>query len=190
MDIFNDNNYKSKGEKMKKKASDISKYVEALEKMVNEDTNNQEKTTEEIVKMLVKALADEWLAAYQYWVCKNLSRGQGKTDADQEFDQHFQEELAHADKLMFRIKELGGKPIFNPEEWLVLGNPWVEVTTSNVKEQLAITIKAEKDAIAYYESIIQYVRGFDEVTLKVIREILSDETEHAYDLEMLFEEMN
>lgn len=170
--------------------SEISKYVEALEKMVNDNANSEEKTTEEVVRKLVKALADEWLAAYQYWVCKNLSRGQGKSDADPEFDQHFKEELEHADKLMLRIKELGGKPIFNPNEWLILGNPWVEVNTTDVKEQLAITIKAENDAIAYYEEVIDYVRGFDEITLKLIRGILADETEHAYDLEMLIEEFD
>lgn len=170
--------------------SQISKYVEALETLVNENADSQEKTTEGVVKLLIKALADEWLAAYQYWVCKNLSRGSGKSDADPEFDQHFKEELEHADKLMLRIKELGGKPIFNPNEWLSLGNPWTEVNSTNVKEQLTITIKAENDAIDFYGKIINYVRGFDEITLRLIRGILADETEHAYDLNMLIEELD
>lgn len=142
-----------------------------------------------MVKKLITALADEFLAAYQYWVCRNLSRGEGKSDADPEFEQHAQDELEHANKLILRIKELGGKPIFNPKEWLVLGNPWTEVNTTSVKEQLGITIQAEMDAMEYYGKIIDYVKGFDEITMRLVRGILSDEAEHLYDLQMLIEEL-
>jgi ferritin-like protein len=43
--------------------------------------------------MLKVALADEWLAAYQYWVCKNLVRGEGRSDVMPEFEQHYKDEL-------------------------------------------------------------------------------------------------
>lgn len=170
------------------KKSEITKYIEALENVVADNDANSGKSEEEVVKLLVKALADEWLAAYQYWVCKNLSRGPGKSDVDPEFDQHFKDEMEHADQLMMRIKELGGKPIYNPAEWVSLGNPWTEVNTSDVKTQLNITIQAERDAVTYYEKVIDYVKGFDEITMKLIRSILTDEAEHLYDLEMLLEE--
>lgn len=173
---------------MKKKSSDIENYITALEGLVSENSGKTEKTADGLMKLLIKALADEWLAAYQYWVCKNLSRGSGKLDVDPEFDQHYKEEMQHADDLMERIKQLGGRPIFNPNEWLSIGNPWTEVNTTVVKEQLAITIQAEKDAIAYYKQIVDYAKGFDEVTLKVIRNILEDEEEHRYDLEMILEQ--
>ena len=51
------------------------------------------------IKLLYTALADELLAAYQYWVCKNLSRGEGKFDVDPEFEQHAKEEMEHAAQL-------------------------------------------------------------------------------------------
>jgi len=176
---------------MKKVASsDIQNYIEALEGLVEENAGKVEKTNEEVVKLLVKAMADEFLAWYQYWVCKNLSRGAGKFDADPEFSAHADEEMGHADQLIQRIKELGGKPIFNPQEWQVLGNPWTEVNNASVKEQLAITIQAEKDAIEFYKKIINYTRGFDESTHKMARGILADEEEHLYDLTMLLESVS
>lgn len=167
----------------------LQSYVQALENLVVQNEGKSGKSQDEVVKMLITALADEWLASYQYWVCKNLSRGPGKSDADPEFDQHFKDEMEHADKLILRIKELGGKPIFNPKEWLVLGNPWTEVNTTVVKEQLGITIQAEIDAMEYYGKIIDYVKGFDEITMRLVRGILADEAEHLYDLQMLIEEL-
>ena len=169
-------------------AGEIDKYIEALEGLVDENTAKNGKSEEEVVKMLIKALADEWLASYQYWVCKHLARGNGRCDAIDEFEQHEKEEKEHAEKIMLRIKELGGTPIFNPNEWQSLGNPWTEVNSSSVCEELDITIKAEADAIAYYEKMIDYCKGVDEVTMRLIRGILSDECEHKYDLEMLKEE--
>ena len=169
--------------------SKIQNLVEAMENLVAENAKQSGKSQDEVVRLLVKALADEWLSSYQYWVCKNLARGAGRVDAIQEFDQHEKDEKEHADKLMLRIKELGGKPIFDPAEWASIGNPWTVVMTSDVKSQLQITIKAEADAIAYYEKIINYCKGLDEVTMRLCRSILADECEHKYDLEMLLEEL-
>ena len=165
---------------------EIFDYLEQLEKLIN--SNSEEKSQEKVIELLTKALADEWLASYQYWVCKNLARGQGRTDAIPEFDQHFKDEMEHADKIMLRIKELGGKPITHPRQWTELGNPWTEVVDTNVIKQLDITIKAEHDAIDFYQTIIDYCKGFDEITMRLIRGIMSDQAEHAYDLEMLREE--
>lgn len=168
--------------------SDISRYIEALEGLVDENQTKTDKNEDEVVKLLIKALADELLASYQYWVCKHLARGEGRSDAIAEFEQHEQDEKEHAEKLMLRIKELGGAPIFNPNEWQTLGNPWTEVNTPSVCAELDITIRAEADAIAYYKKLIDYCKGVDEVTLCICREILADEEEHKYDLEMLKEE--
>ena len=164
----------------------INQYVQELQKLVTV----QEKSEEKVLEMLKKALADQFLAFYQYWVCKNLARGQGRSDVLPEFEQHCSDEYEHADELILRIKELGGQPIFNPKDWQVLGNPWTEVNTSDVKTQLDITIKAEQDAVDYYTSIIEYCKGFDEITMKLVRSILADQAEHLYDLQMLKEEID
>lgn len=172
----------------KKIASKLDSFIEEMEALVNE-SSDEVKNEQGVLNMLMTALADEWLASYQYWVCKNLVRGTGRVDTISEFDQHFKDEMEHADKLMLRIKELGGKPIFNPADWVNYANPWTEVNTESACAQLDITIKAEEDAIAYYEKMIKYCRGFDEITMRLCRSILSDEAEHLYDLQMLKEEI-
>ena len=97
--------------------------------------------------------------------------------------------MEHVEDIMLRIKELNGSPITNPSNWIEKANPWKEVVTTKACEQLDITIQAEKDAIAYYEEIIEYCKGFDEVTMRICRKILTDETKHLYDLEMLKEDI-
>lgn len=138
------------------------------------------------LNLLYKALADEFLASYQYWVCKNLSRGEGKFDADPEYDQHAKDEFEHAEMIMLRIKELGGVPISSPGDWTKFANPWEVVTTRDVASQLGITIRAEEAAIEFYKKAISQVRGKDETTLRLFRQILADEEEHLYDLQEVY----
>lgn len=138
------------------------------------------------LKLLYTALADEWLAYYQYWVCRHLSRGEGKFDVDPEFEQHSKEEMEHVEKIILRIKELGGHPILNPKDWEKFSNPWEEVSTRDVKTQLEITMRAEQTAINFYREGINSLRGKDETTHRLFRNILGDEEEHLYDLRELY----
>jgi len=140
----------------------------------------------EVIEMLETALADEWLAAYQYWTCKNLARGAGRADSVEEFDQHFKEELDHADRIMLRLNELGGRPISDPAGWREAANPWTPADSTEVCRLLQITTKAEEDAIAFYtECVAKCRRNGDEVTKRLFQQLLADECEHKYDLEML-----
>lgn len=175
---------------------EINACIKEFNEMVAADEGDEKKQEEDgkkedgILGMLVKALADELLAENQYWVCRHLARGNGRVDAIPEFEQHEKDEHDHAEKLMLRIKELGGKPITSPAKWEKNGNPWTEVETSDVCEQLDITIKAEQDAIDYYQTILDACRGGkDDITIKLVRSIMSDEAEHLYDLQMLKEEI-
>ena len=140
------------------------------------------------LKLLYTALADKLLASYQYWVCRQSSRGAGKSDVDPEFEAHAKEEMEHAEDVMLRIKELGGAPIPDPKNWADFANPWTPVDVRDVKTQLRITIEAEKSAISFYKKAIEETRGKDEVTHKLFRSILADEEEHLYDLRELLAE--
>jgi bacterioferritin len=154
-------------------------------------TNGEEKMNEEkSLKLLYTALADELLASYQYWVCKNSSRGEGKSDADPEFEEHAKEEMEHADKVMLRIKELNGTPIPDPKDWAAFANPWKPVDFREVKSQLRTTIAAEKAAIDFYYNAMNELKGEDEVTFKLFRDILIDEEKHYYDLKELLDEVD
>lgn len=138
------------------------------------------------IKLLYTALADELLASYQYWVCKNLSRGEGKFDVDPEFEQHCEEEMSHANTIMERLKQLGGAPIPDPKDWTKFSNPWDVVNFRDVEKQLEITMKAEQTAINFYSKALSQLKDVDEVTYKIFQNILMDEEEHLYDLKELY----
>src|SRR5574344_1945385 len=93
---------------------------EALENSFANDkkfAKTDETEENSLLKLLVYALTSEHLAAYQYWTCYQGSRGVGKADCDPEFKKHYDEETDHAEKLMKRINELGGRPISDPTNW-------------------------------------------------------------------------
>ena len=71
----------------------------------------------ELVKLLNKALADEWLAVYQYWAGSKVAVGRMRGIIAKELEEHAKEELEHANKLTDRIIQLGGSPLINPEQW-------------------------------------------------------------------------
>ena len=139
---------------------------------------------------LKKALADELLAGYQYWTARHTSRGEGKSDADPEFEQHAKEEFEHAEKLVMRMKELGGAPIMDPANLGKYANPWTPIDSRDVKKQLETTIEAEKAAIAFYQKGLAAMKKNDDpVTHQVFKQLLADEEEHLYDLSELLVEV-
>jgi bacterioferritin len=64
--------------------------------------------------VLNKALADEWLAHYQYWVGSKVVAGPMKDAVITELLQHAAEEMSHAELLTTRIIQLGGTPVLTP----------------------------------------------------------------------------
>ncbi|MCX7705136.1 MAG: ferritin-like domain-containing protein, partial [bacterium] len=71
----------------------------------------------EIVKQLNKALSDEWLAYYQYWLGEKVVKGKFRDQAAKELGEQAGDELKHAEMLADRIIQLGGTPVLKPEEW-------------------------------------------------------------------------
>ena len=57
----------------------------------------------ELIMMLNKALADEWLAYYQYWIGAKVAVGVPKEAVVAELIQHAADELRHAGMLADRI---------------------------------------------------------------------------------------
>jgi len=54
----------------------------------------------DLIKKLNKALADEWLAYYQYWVGAKVAKGPMRPSVAEELEQHAKEELSHAEKIV------------------------------------------------------------------------------------------
>jgi len=143
-----------------------------------------------LLEFLNKALADEWLAYYQYWVGSKIAVGPMRELVVKELTEHAGDELKHAEMLVNRIIQLGGKPILNPQDWFKLTNCGYEVPEDPyVKKLLEQNIKGEQCAIEVYYKLLEFTKDKDPVTAKMVLEILEDEIEHEADLQAILEDL-
>ncbi|MBD3246316.1 MAG: ferritin [Candidatus Omnitrophica bacterium] len=146
---------------------------------------------EQLIKKLNKALADEWLAYYQYWMGAKVAKGPMRTEVTEELVEHAQEELKHADMIAERIIQLGGTPLLTPEEWYKETNCGYDAPADpKVAALLEQNIKGEQCAIDVYKELMEFVKGKDIVTYHMVLQILGDEIEHEEDLEALAEDLS
>ncbi|MCS7181287.1 MAG: ferritin-like domain-containing protein, partial [bacterium] len=131
---------------------------------------------EEIVEKLNKALSDEWLAYYQYWIGAKVVKGKFREEVANELKEHADEELKHAEMLVDRIIQLGGNPVLSPEEWYKLTNCGYDAPTdANVISVLKQNIKGEQCAIEVYQNLAEYLKDKDNISYYMVLEILKDE---------------
>ncbi|MBN2345612.1 MAG: ferritin [Candidatus Aminicenantes bacterium] len=145
---------------------------------------------DELIKMLNKAYADEWLAYYQYWVGAKVAVGRMRGIIAGELEEHATEELKHAVMLTERIITLGGTPLLTPQDLLKeSGCGYDAPSDPDTKKLVQQNIKGEQCAIMTYKKILDYVAGKDPITYHIVLEILEDEIEHEEDLEAILADM-
>ena len=121
-----------------------------------------------LIDVLNQALAEEWLAYYQYWV----------------------EELDHAKLLIDRIIQLDGTPVLSPEEWFKLAHcKYLPPVDPNIEAILKQNLGSERCAIQRYEDIANFTNGKDFTTFNIATHILAEELEHEEDIESWLEDM-
>ena len=148
------------------------------------------KDVDKLIKMLNKALADEWLAYYQYWVGAKVAKGPMRGDVVTELMEHATEELGHAELLADRIIQLGGTPLLKPEDWYKMTNCGYEVPEDPyVEVLLEQNIKGEQCAIDVYQQLTELTKDADPVTYEIVLSILTDEITHEEDLQALVEDI-
>jgi len=144
----------------------------------------------EIITVLNKAYADEWLAYYQYFIEAKVIKGIMKDAAIAELEQHATDELRHANMVADRILQLGGTPLLNPQEWFTHTNcGYEEPKDFDVVSILEDSIKGEQCAITVYSQIAEMTKDKDIVTYDIISSILADEVEHEEDLQALYDDI-
>jgi bacterioferritin len=143
----------------------------------------------ELLALLNRAFADEWLAYYAYWLGAKVAKGPMKDAVMAELVQHAADELRHAELLSLRIIQLGGTPISEPREWYEHTNcPYEAPADPHVKTLLEQNIRGEQCAIDVYRKLVDLTRDKDPVTYNMVLTILSDEVEHEEDLQSLLED--
>jgi bacterioferritin len=133
---------------------------------------------ENVLSLLNKAFADEWLAYYQYWVGAQAAKGPMRGAVVAELDEHAQDELKHAGMLTKRIIQLGGTPVLDPADWKTSSNCGYDAPVSPlVQDIVEQNIKGEQCAIEVYNKLLGVTKDRDIVTYNLGAEILEDEVE-------------
>lgn len=146
---------------------------------------------DELLTVLNKAFADEWLAYYQYWVGAKVAKGPMKDAIIAELNLHATEELGHANLVANRIIQLGGTPLTTPKLWLDWTNCGYEAPEEPfVRKLLQQNIQAEQCAIGVYDKLMKMTAGKDPVTYNIALTILEQEVEHEEDLQALLEDLD
>ncbi len=137
-----------------------------------------------LLEMLNAALAEEWLAYYQYWIGARVMEGPMRSEVESELLVHATEELGHAERVATRIIQLGGTPLLNPSEWAANAKCKYEAPTDPYIETiLDQNLRGERCAIERYQGIADYTIGKDYATYQMAIDILNDEIEHEDDIE-------
>ena len=138
----------------------------------------------ELLKMLNAALAEEWLAYYQYWIGAKIVVGAMRPHIQEEFEKHAKEELKHADWLATRIVQLDGTPVLSPADWdKVVKCKYETPDDSYVMTILKQKLDSERCAIGRNQSICDACFGKDYETFRICSKILRDEIDHEQDME-------
>ena len=100
---------------------------------------------EEIIRLLNESLATEWVCVLRYKRHYFMADGIKAHVAAEEFLEHANQEMEHADKLAERIVQLGGEPEFNPD--LLSKNSHAQyVAGKTLKEMVFEDLVAERTA--------------------------------------------
>jgi bacterioferritin len=144
----------------------------------------------ELITLLNKAFADEWLAYYQYWLGAKVAVGMPREAVVAELVQHATDELRHAGMVADRIIQLGGTPLLEPKLWYEFTNCGYDAPKKpDVRILLDQNIKGEQCAITVYKSLMDYTKDKDIVTYDMALQIMTDEIEHEEDLEAIKEDI-
>ncbi len=139
--------------------------------MANQDARDA------LIEGLNTDLAHEYQAIISYLVFSQLITGPNRPELARLLDQEIADELGHARLLAHKIVALGGTPTTRPAE--------VRLGSSN-REMFEIVLQAERDTIERYTQRLKQADAAGELGLRVdLEDIISDETRHRDDLELI-----
>ena len=134
-----------------------------------------------VLKLLNDALATELVCVMRYRRHHFMATGIHSKAVADEFLEHSNEELGHADALAKRIVQLGGEPNFNPDELTKKSHAeYIECET--LAEMIKENVVAERIAIDSYREFIRYLGFDDPTTSQMLKKILAVEEDHADEL--------
>ena len=189
--------YKQLTKKAEDETVETQPEQEAPETPAEETAETDDTATDDssngVIKMLCKILADEYVSYYAYFAGAKNIRGENWMDVKQEFEQHAEDERGHFESVFDRLYQLGyyNKDLLKDIE-KNCGYYW-DVDTMEPKKAAEIAREAEKKAVEAYEQLLVYLHNqsadkMDYATEKLAKEHLETEQDHLQDMERLVEE--
>ena len=136
---------------------------------------------EAVISVLNDALATEIVCMLRYKNHHFMAAGIHAQSIAQEFLEHANEELGHADAIAARINQLGGIPNFNPDGLVTRSHSEYQQGTT-IESMIRENLVSERIAIETYSAIVRWLGDDDSTTRRLIEDILKMEEEHADDL--------
>jgi bacterioferritin len=137
-----------------------------------------------VIEVLNTALATEIVCVLRYKRHYFMAQGIASESVMAEFDENATQEQEHADRIAERIVQLGGEPDLNPDT-LTRRSHSEYVEGESLVDMLREDLVAERVAIESYREMVEWLRGKDPTTRRMIEEILAVEEEHAEDINSL-----
>ena len=146
---------------------------------------------DKLLEMLNAALAEEWLAYYQYWIGARVMEGPMRSEVEPELLLHATQELNHAVMVADRIVQLGGTPLLHPQDWFKHSRCAYDAPVdSYIEVILEQNLLGERCAIQRYNEIASFTSGKDHMTHQMATQILAEEIEHENDIEDWITDIN
>ncbi len=139
-----------------------------------------------VLRLLNEALASEIVCVLRYRRHYYTATGIHAQAVAEEFLEHANQELGHADLIAKRITQLGGEPDFDPGSLLTRSHSEYS-DADDLLEMIQENLVAERIAIESYSEIIRYLGADDPTSRRMMEEILAAEEEHAEDLRILIQ---
>ncbi len=136
---------------------------------------------DDIIQLLNDALATELVCVLRYKRHHFTAKGLASPKIADEFMVHAQEETSHADQIAERIVQLGGAPDFSPDHLSQRSHADYDGST-DLMAMIKANLVAERVAIEAYSQMIMLIGDKDSTTRRILEGILSQEQEHAEDL--------
>lgn len=141
---------------------------------------------EEIIRKLISAFADEWVAGYYYMLTAYSIQGPNSEVIAKHFMEEAMEEIGkHAKMIADRLEELGVEPPRDFQELYKLSGckyPPIPEDPFDLDGWLIAAIKAEICAINAYKELYHLTHGKDPVTEELAEDLLMDEVRHRTEM--------
>jgi bacterioferritin len=134
------------------------------------------------IEILQAVLATELVCVLRYTMHAVAAAGISSDAVKEEFQEHANEELEHAQQVAERINQLGATPDFNPQGLASRSASEYGKAEPNLIEMIQENLIAERIAVDHYRELIRYFGDDDPTTRHMLARILAVEEEHANDM--------